>query len=249
MEIRVLAVSGVPEVHPGDDLAALLDGALTAQPLPLEPGDVLVVTQKIVSKAEGRIVRLDGVTPRPEAEQFGADWDRDPRQVEVVLRESVRILRMERGVIISETTHGWICANAGVDASNVGGGESVTLLPDDASASAGQIRRGLVQRARPDVAVLVTDTFGRPWREGVTNVAIGVSGMNPLHSYVGQRDAEGYDLQMTVMATADEIAGAAELVMNKLDHVPAAVVRGLNVPVAEFDHRPLLRPPDMDLFR
>ncbi len=249
MDIRVLAVSGVPEVHPGDDLAALLDGALTAQRLSLEAGDVLVVTQKIVSKAEGRIVRLDGVTPRPEAEQFGADWDRDPRQVEVVLRESVRILRMERGVIISETTHGWICANAGVDASNVGGGESVTLLPDDASASAGRIRRGLVQRARPDVAVLVTDTFGRPWREGVTNVAIGVSGMNPLHSYVGQRDAEGYDLQMTVMATADEIAGAAELVMNKLDHVPAAVVQGLNVPVAEFDHRPLLRPPDMDLFR
>ena len=221
---------------------------MRAQSTPLVAGDVLVVTQKIVSKAEGRIVPLADVTPRPEAQAFGAEWDRDPRQVEVVLRESKRILRMERGVIISETAHGWICANAGVDASNVGGGDAVALLPEDSSASASAIRRGLREAGQPDVAVLVSDSFGRPWREGVVNVAIGVSGMNPLRDYIGQRDAEGYDLRMTVMATADEIAAAAELVMNKLDGVPAAVLRGLDVPIEEFDQRPLIRAAELDLF-
>ncbi len=248
MSYQVFAIGGMPEVRPSDDLAALLYAALSAQHTPLLPGDVLVVTQKIVSKAEGRTVDLRTVTPRPEAEAFARQFHRDPRQVEVVLRESVRLVRMENGVIISETRHGWICANAGVDASNVSP-DMVTLLPDDASASARAIRAGLVRRGQPDVAVIVTDTFGRPWRDGLTNVAIGVSGMHPLRSYIGQRDPSGMDLRVTVMALADELAAAAEPVMNKLDRVPAAVVRGLDIPVAEHDHVPLIRPASMDLFR
>ena len=245
----IFGVGGIPEVQPDDDLAAVIQKALTAQATPLQRGDVLVVTQKIVSKAEGRLLRLDTITPGPLAQEFGTRWNRDPRLIEVVLQQCQRIIRMDRGVIIAETAHGWICANAGVDASNVGGGDVVTLLPVDPSASAAAIRRGLAERAQVDVPVLVTDTFGRPWREGLTNVAIGVSGLNPLHSYIGERDDRGYPLQMTIMAMADEIAGAAELVMGKLDRVPVAVVRGLEIPVAESDHRPLMRLPELDMFR
>lgn len=249
MEYRIFAVSGMPEVTSGEDLAELITNALAAQNTPLHAGDVLLVTQKIVSKAEGRVVLLDDVTPRPQAIAFAQEWDKDPRAVELVLRESKRILRMERGIIISETHHGWVCANAGVDASNVGGGNAVALLPIDPSASATTIRRGLRDRGAPDLPVIITDTFGRPWRDGLTNVAIGVSGMNPMRDYIGQADSEGYDLKVTVMALADELAAAAELVMNKLDRVPVAVVRGLNVPVAEHDHTQLIRPPELDLFR
>ena len=184
-EYRVFAVGGIPDVRAGDDLAALIHDALAAQATPLEPGDVLVVTQKIVSKAEGRVVPLATVEPSAFAGEIARRWDKDPRHVEVVLRETRRIVRMDRGVIIAETRHGWICANAGVDASNVGGADAVILLPEDSSASATSIRRGHVQRGAPDVAVIVSDTFGRPWRHGLTNVAIGVSGMDPVRSYVG----------------------------------------------------------------
>ena len=248
-EYRVFAVGGIPEVGEGDDLADLIADAIVAQGTPLEPGDVLVVTQKILSKAEGRVVALEGVEPRPEAVTWAEEWEKDARAVELVLRETKRVVRMERGVIIAETQHGWICANAGVDTSNIGGGEAVALLPLDSSASAARIRAGLVERGQPDVGVIVTDTFGRPWRDGLTNIAIGVSGMNPMRSYEGEVDAEGYELRVTVMALADELAGAAEPVMNKLDRVPVAVVRGLDVSVEEGDHRALIRPAEMDLFR
>ncbi len=248
-EYRVFAVGSIPEVVAGDDLAELIDTALRAQETPLEAGDVLVVTQKIVSKAEGRVVALDKVEAGQFAEEWAEDWEKDARAVELVLRESKRIVRMTRGLIVSETRHGWVCANAGVDQSNVGGGAAVALLPLDSSASAAQIRKGLVERGQVDVPVIVTDTFGRPWRNGLTNVAIGVSGMNPIRSYVGEVDAEGYDLRVTEMAIVDELASAAEPVMNKLDAVPVAVVRGLNIPVEEYDHTPLVRPAEMDLFR
>ena len=248
-EYRVFAVGGIPEVVEGDDLAELIDAALQAQQTPLEAGDVLVVTQKIVSKAEGRVIRLDDVTAGQFAREWAEDWEKDARAVELVLQESKRIVRMTRGLIVSETREGWVCANAGVDQSNVGGGDAVTLLPVDSSASAATIRRGLVARGQVDVPVIVTDTFGRPWRNGLTNVAIGVSGMNPIRSYVGEVDAEGYDLRVTEMAIVDELASAAEPVMNKLDQVPVAVVRGLNVPVEEFDHSALVRPAETDLFR
>lgn len=248
-EYRVFAVGGIPEIVDGDDLAVLIDDALRAQETPLEVGDVLIVTQKIISKAEGRVIPLDDVTAGQFAEEWAEAWEKDPRAVELVLRESSRIVRMTRGLIVSETRHGWVCANAGVDQSNVGGGQAVALLPLDSSASAQQIRQGLVARGQVDVPVIVTDTFGRPWRNGLTNVAIGVSGMNPIRSYIGEVDAEGYDLRVTEMAIVDELASAAEPVMNKLDAIPVAVVRGLDIPLEDYDHTPLVRPAEMDLFR
>ncbi len=248
-EYRVFAVGGIPEVADGDDLAELIDVALRAQETPLESGDVLVVTQKIISKAEGRVITLDDVTAGQFATVWADEWERDPRAVELVLQESKRIVRMTRGLILSETREGWVCANAGVDQSNVGGGDAVTLLPVDSSASARRIREGLAARGQVDVPVIVSDTFGRPWRNGLMNVAIGVSGMNPIRSYVGEVDAEGYDLRVTEMAIVDELASAAEPVMNKLDAVPVAVVRGLNIPVEEHDHSALVRPAELDLFR
>lgn len=248
-EYRVFAVGGIPEIGDGDDLAEIIDVALRAQETPLEAGDVLVVTQKIVSKAEGRVILLDDVEAGAFAREWAEAWEKDARSVELVLRESARIVRMSRGLIVAETKHGWVCANAGVDQSNVGGGAAVALLPLDSSASAQRIRAGLRERGNPDVAVIVTDTFGRPWRQGLTNVAIGVSGMEPIHSYVGEYDDQGYDLRVTEMCWADELASAAEPVMNKLDRVPVAVVRGLEIPIAEADHTSLVRPPDQDLFR
>ena len=248
-EYRVFAVGSIPEVAEGDDLAELIHNALVAQETPLAAGDVLVVTQKIVSKAEGRVIPLEGVSAGLFAQDWADDWEKDARAVELVLQESKRIVRMTRGLILSETRHGWVCANAGVDQSNVGGGDAVALLPIDSSASAMAIRRGLVERGQVDVPVIVSDTFGRPWRNGLTNVAIGVSGMNPIRSYIGEVDAEGYDLRVTEMAIVDELASAAEPVMNKLDAIPVAVVRGLNVPIEEYDHSTLVRPAEMDLFR
>ena len=247
-EYRVFAIGGMPEVRDGDDLPGLIADALEAQETPLESGDVLVVTQKIVSKAEGRVVQLDTVTAGDFAKEWAEAWERDARAVELVLRESKRIVRMTNGLILSETRHGWVCANAGIDQSNVSEG-AVCLLPVDPSASAAAIRRGLAARGQADVPVIISDTFGRPWRNGLTNVAIGVSGMQPIYSYIGQTDAAGYDLRVTEMCWADELASAAEPVMNKLDAVPAAVVRGLDVPLEEGDHRPMIRDAAQDLFR
>lgn len=247
-EYRVFAIGGMPEVRDGDDLPGLIADALEAQGTPLESGDVLVVTQKIVSKAEGRVVQLDTVTAGDFAKEWAEAWERDARAVELVLRESKRIVRMTNGLILSETRHGWVCANAGIDQSNVSE-RAVCLLPVDPSASAAAIRRGLAARGQADVPVIISDTFGRPWRNGLTNVAIGVSGMQPIYSYIGQTDAAGYDLRVTEMCWADELASAAEPVMNKLDAVPAAVVRGLDVPLEEGDHRPMIRDAAQDLFR
>lgn len=247
-EYRVFAIGGMPEVRDGDDLPGLIADALEAQGTPLETGDVLVVTQKIVSKAEGRVVQLDTITAGDFAKEWAEAWERDARAVELVLRESRRIVRMTNGLILSETRHGWVCANAGIDQSNVSEG-AVCLLPVDPSASAAAIRRGLAARGQADVPVIISDTFGRPWRNGLTNVAIGVSGMQPIYSYIGQTDAAGYDLRVTEMCWADELASAAEPVMNKLDAVPAAVVRGLDVPLEEGDHRPMIRDAAQDLFR
>ena len=247
-EYQVFAVGGIPEVREGDDLAGLIADALEAQETPLEAGDVLVVTQKIVSKAEGRVVRLETITAGDFAKEWADAWERDARAVELVLRESRRIVRMTNGLILSETKHGWVCANAGIDQSNVSEG-AVCLLPVDSSASAAAIRRGLAERGQADVPVIVSDTFGRPWRNGLTNVAIGVSGMRPIYSYIGQTDAAGYDLRVTEMCWADELASAAEPVMNKLDAVPVAVIRGLDVALEEADHQPLIRAAEQDLFR
>lgn len=244
----VIGIEGIPEVRPGDDLAALIVEAAIRQATPLTSGDLLVVGQKIVSKAEGRLLRLSAITPSAVAQTMAVGLGRDPRLVEVILRESRRVVRMDRGVLITETHHGWVCANAGVDQSNVDV-DTVALLPEDCDRSARDLRDAIRLRVRVEVAVLIADTFGRPWREGLTNVAVGLSGFVPLRSYLGELDAVGRPLQATIIAIADELAGAAEPVMGKLDRVPAAIVRGLSLAPGEEGSKSLVRDPARDLFR
>ena len=248
-ETRIIALQGMPEVRPGDDLAVLILEAAERQGLAFEQGDVLVVTQKVVSKAEGRIVDLDSVEPGPFARQIAERWEKDARVVEVVLGESERIVRMDHGVIICETKHGLICANAGVDGSNVERLGTVTLLPEDPDASAATLRRQIEEATGVAPAVIITDTFGRPWREGHVNFAIGVAGMTPVLDYTGQTDPAGLELRVTQMAVADELAAAAELAHGKLDRVPVAIVRGYPYPPGSGTARDLIRDPEKDLFR
>jgi coenzyme F420-0:L-glutamate ligase/coenzyme F420-1:gamma-L-glutamate ligase len=254
--LEVFALDGIPEIAPGDDLPTLLAELLAelhADPTvgPLSADDVLVVTQKIVSKAEDAIVDLTTIQPRPEAVVFAQRWDRDPRQVEVVLREAVRVVRMDNGVIITETVHGFVCANGGIDASNVGpaSGSIVTLLPVDPDASAGRIRAAIRDRLGVDLPVIVSDSFGRPWRWGIVDVAIGVSGIAPLEDLRGSPDADGRVMRSTVRAVADEIASAAELALGKSAGRPVALVRGAQPTRAEGTIREALIPGSMDLFR
>jgi coenzyme F420-0:L-glutamate ligase/coenzyme F420-1:gamma-L-glutamate ligase len=245
---EVIGLAGIPEVRPGDDVAALIFDAAARQGTTLANGDLLVIGQKIVSKAEGRLLRLSDVTPSPVAQSLAAGLGRDPRLVEVILRESRRVVRMDRGILITETHHGWVCANSGVDQSNVDA-DTVALLPEDPDRSARKLREALRVRASLDVAVLIADTFGRPWREGLTNVAIGLAGFAPLRSYLGELDSAGRPLQATIIALADELAGAAEPVMGKLDRIPVAIVRGLTLAAGEEGSKGLLRDPARDLFR
>jgi coenzyme F420-0:L-glutamate ligase/coenzyme F420-1:gamma-L-glutamate ligase len=248
MRYEVIGVDGIPEVRPGDDVARLIVEATVRQATPLATKDVVVIGQKIVSKAEGRLLRLDDVTPSGVATAMAAGIGRDPRLIEVVLRESRRVVRMDKGILITETHHGWVCANAGVDQSNVDEG-TVALLPEDPDRSARGLREAIRARTGADVAVIIADTFGRPWREGLTNVAIGLSGLGPLKSYLGELDSAGRPLQATVLAVADELAAAAEVVMGKLDRVPVAILRGVPFSPSEEGSKPLLRDPARDLFR
>jgi coenzyme F420-0:L-glutamate ligase/coenzyme F420-1:gamma-L-glutamate ligase len=245
---EVIGIAGIPEVRPGDDLAGLIVGAAESQGTPVISADLLVVGQKIVSKAEGRLLRLSEVSPSEVARSLAAGQGRDPRLMEVILRESRRVVRMDRGVLVTETRHGWVCANAGVDQSNVDV-DTVALLPEDPDRSARELREALRQRWGLDVAVIIADTFGRPWREGLTNVAIGLAGFVPLKSYLGELDSAGRPLQATIIALADELAGAAEPVMGKLDRVPVAILRGLSLAAGEEGSKGLLRDPARDLFR
>jgi coenzyme F420-0:L-glutamate ligase/coenzyme F420-1:gamma-L-glutamate ligase len=251
--LEVIALAGLPEVNAGDNLAAMIADALaaTADVLPLREDDVLVVTQKVVSKAEGAVVDLRGVEPRPEAVAWAAAWDREPRQIEVVMREARRIVRMAHGVLIVETAHGFVCANAGVDASNVGpeSGDLVTLLPRDPDASADGIRAGVRERFGVDVPVVISDSFGRPWRWGIVDVALGVSGLHPLEDLRGVVDADGRVMRTTIRAVADELASAAELALGKTAGRPVALVRGAHPPRGEGRIRDSLMPPEADLFR
>jgi coenzyme F420-0:L-glutamate ligase/coenzyme F420-1:gamma-L-glutamate ligase len=251
--LTVIALLGIPEVVPGDDLPALILSALEATPdvLPLHEDDVLVVTQKVVSKAEGAIVSLTGIEPRPELIEFAARWDRDPRQLEVVLREAKRVVRMANGVLITETAHGFICANGGVDASNVGpgSGEIVTLLPADPDASAARIREAVRDRHGLDVPVVISDSFGRPWRWGIVDVAIGVSGLLPIEDLRGSADRDGRVMRSTIRAVADELASAAELALGKVAGRPAALVRGAAFTRGEGSIHDALMPAAFDLFR
>jgi len=248
-EVRIIGVDHVPEARPGDDLADLIAYGIERSGLTLADGDVVVVTQKLVSKAEGQLVDLREVEPSALAREWAERYDKDPRQVEVVLREARRIVRMANGLIIAETRHGFVCANAAVDASNVSAPDQVTLLPVDPDASAERIRRGLAERAGVEIAVIITDSFGRPWRKGIVNVAVGVAGMEPLVDYRGQFDDQGYELRATVIAVADEIASAAELVMGKLARRPVAIVRGYAYQPGDGGARALVMEPERDLFR
>ena len=245
-EVRVIGLGGIPELEDGDDLGLLLAEACDRVG-GLVPGDVVVVAQKAVSKVEGRVVRLDEVEPSPRAvELSGAEGD--PRQVEVILRESAEILRSRPPLVIARTRHGFVCASAGVDASNAKGPGTVILLPLDPDASAATLRVRLAELTGVAPGVIVTDSFGRPWRQGTTDVALGVAGIVALSDLRGTRDGRGYELQSTMIAIADEIAGAAELVMGKTRGVPAAIVRGLD---AGGDGRgsDIVMPPARDLFR
>jgi coenzyme F420-0:L-glutamate ligase / coenzyme F420-1:gamma-L-glutamate ligase len=244
-EVRVIGLEGVPEVQEGDDLGALL-AAAAERAGGLEEGDVLVVAQKIVSKAEGRVVRLHGIEPSERARELAGE--EDPRRLEVILRETVRVVRTRPPLVIAETRHGFVCASAGVDSSNAPETGMVVLLPLDPDASAERLRARLAELTGVAVGVLVTDSFGRAWRQGTTDVAIGVAGVRPLLDLRGERDPVGYELHATTIALADEMAGAAELVMGKTARVPAAIVRGLDV-AGEGSARELVMPADRDLFR
>jgi coenzyme F420-0:L-glutamate ligase / coenzyme F420-1:gamma-L-glutamate ligase len=244
--IEVLGVEGFPEVRPGDDLNRMISDSVGEN---LRTGDVLVVTHKIVSKAEGRLIDLRTVEPSTLAKGYATRFGKDPRQIEVVLRESRRIVRMDRGIVISETHHGFVCANAGVDASNVPGDDNVCLLPLDPDASAARLREALAVDPGFEVAVVISDSFGRAWRHGITDVAIGVAGMDPVADYRGLRDSHGYPMEASVLAVADELAAAAELVMGKTEGIPLAIVRGYSYSPTLGSARELLMPPDRDMFR
>ncbi len=252
-ELRIVPITGIGEIPIGTDLAKLIHDALLAQHLEIEQGDVLVITQKIVSKAEGQLVNLDEVEPSEFARIAAQQSKKDAQHLEVVLRESKRIVRMDHGVIISETHHGFICANAGVDESNIGGKRQLALLPIDSNRSARDIRARLHQlsekQPQPDIAVIISDTWGRPWRSGQVNNAIGVAGMESVVDYRGQIDPYGYELQASAIAVADELAAAAELVMGKIDRVPVALIRGYAYISSESDASTLIRDSASDLFR
>ena len=239
-----MPVEGMPEVEPGTDLAGLIEDHVD-----LADGDVVVVTSKIVSKAEGCTIELADVIPSPFAADWATRWDKDPRVVEVVLRESSRIVRQVADLLITETRHGFVCANSGVDQSSSGAAGRVLVLPPDPDASARRLRAGLSREDR-SIAVIITDTFGRPWREGQTDVAIGIAGIKPTQSYVGQRDPHGHEFRVQEICVVDEIAGAAELVKGNVSRVPVAVVRGYRWE-RDDDARlaSVIRDPSRDLFR
>ncbi len=249
--ITVTGVLGIPEIQAGARLGVLIAKAAARQGDDLVHGDVVVVTQKVVSKAEGRLVRLDSVLPSPFAAGFGGRSGRDPRIVELVLRESAAVVRMDtaRGILITETKHGLVCANAGIDSSNVPGDDVVSLLPEDPDESARVIRADVKRETGKIVAVIISDTFGRPWREGQTDVAIGAAGIEALMDYRGGMDAVGKPLKVTMTAVADELAAAAELVMAKTSGIPAATVRGYEYREAVGSARRLVRERSLDLFR
>lgn len=245
--IQLAPIEGIPEVKTGDDLGGLIAHAL---PGPLHAGDILAVAQKVVSKAEGRVVRLEAITPSDFAVSVARTLGgKDARVIEIILGETKRIVRMDHGVLIVETHQGLVCANAGVDLSNVDGGLSASLLPRDAGRSAAQIARAMEAATGIRVAVIISDTFGRPWREGLVDVAIGIHGLAALRDYRHQSDVYGYTLRATVLAEADQLAAAAGLLFRKNNGVPACIIRGFDYQESDGSVKDLLRDPGQDLFR
>jgi len=248
MSVEIFPLRGLPEIRPGDDIAGAIAHAVRVSDVRIVEDDIFVVAQKIVSKAEGRIVSLDQVAPSEPARVWAQEWNKDARVVELVLRESKRIVRRESGVIISERRHGFVGANGGIDVSNADEGTAI-LLPDDPDASARALHVALSNAFACHVGVIVSDTFGRAWREGLVNIALGVAGLAAVLDYRGQADANGKPLQATVIAVADELAAAAELVMGKSDRIPVAIIRGANLASRSGSGADLIRPAEKDLFR
>lgn len=249
VRFEILGLGFFPEVNPGDDLARLIAEAVEKNGVGLKAGDVLVIAQKVVSKAEGRLIRLGDIKPSGLAREWARKRRTDPRQVEVVLRESKRIVRMDARALVSETLHGFVCANAGVDHSNLPGRGWVTCLPENPDRSARTLARDLRRLMKAPVAVIITDSFGRPWRLGQTNVAIGAARLQPLLDLRGTRDAYGHTLHATMLAVADELAAAAGLVMGKSDRIPVVLIRGYRYHTGRRGARALIRPVAEDLFR
>jgi coenzyme F420-0:L-glutamate ligase / coenzyme F420-1:gamma-L-glutamate ligase len=248
-ELRVIPIRVADEIRPGDRLAdKLLDG-LRRSRVRLQAGDILVVKHKVVSKSEGRLVDLATVTPSEESVAWAKQYSLDARVIELALRESRAVIRRKNGVLITETHHGFICANSGVDVSNVDGGEHALLLPEDADRSAMNLRRQIKKRSGVAIPVIITDSFGRPWREGLTEFAVGIAGMKALRDDRGRRDSHGYQLHASVEAVADELACAAGLVCGKLNRAPACIVRGFSYQPGGGGVKELLRPASTDLFR
>ncbi len=248
-ELRVIPVRVAEEIRPGDSLAQAMLGALKHMDVSLVRGDVLVVKHKVVSKAEGQLVRLDTITPSAASRAWARKYKLDARVTELALQQSERVIRRQNGVLITETHHGFICANSGVDVSNVDGGEHALLLPKDPDRSARRLHQELKRRLRLSIPVIISDSFGRPWREGLTEVAIGVAGMKAIHDYRGKRDSHGYSLRVTLDAVADELACAAGLLSGKLTRTPFVIIRGFPYQPGRGSSRHLLRPAALDLFR
>jgi coenzyme F420-0:L-glutamate ligase/coenzyme F420-1:gamma-L-glutamate ligase len=247
--VSFTAIEGIPLVAKGDKLGDLICEAALHTGLKFEPGDILVVCQKVISKAEGRVRDLKDVEPSPLALAFAARWEKDPRAVELVMRQTSRIVRMDRGVLIVETGPGWVCANAGIDESNTVGEDRAILLPEDPDRSAARLRDEIRSLTGVELAVVVTDTFGRPWRDGLTEVCLGIAGLNPMLDLRGTADLGGRELHHTVVAIADELAAGAGLLMGKADGIPAVLVRGYPYQPCEASARVLIRPAEADLFR
>lgn len=248
-EVRILPVPLADEIRPGDLIAEKILTAIGAAGLNLEPGDILVVKHKIVSKAEGQLVKLNSIRPSRASRAWGRRFDVDARVIELALAESKRVVRRKRGILITETCHGFVCANSGVDVSNVDGGQHALLLPKDADASASRLHQAIKKGVKLSVPVIITDTFGRAWREGLTEAAIGIAGMKAVHDYRGQRDPDGYPLRVSIDAVADELACAAGLVCGKLARTPACIIRGFTYRPGQGRARDLIRPAEQDLFR
>ncbi|HZS95392.1 MAG TPA: coenzyme F420-0:L-glutamate ligase [Terriglobales bacterium] len=248
-ELRIIPVSLSAEIRPKDSLAGKLLDGLRGKRLSLLKGDIVVVKHKVVSKAEGRLVLLDTVKTTTASRAWGKRYHVDARVIELALRESVGVIRRKKGVLITETRHGFICANSGIDVSNVDGGEHALLLPEDPDRSARKLHRELRKLTGHSIPVIISDSFGRAWREGLTEAAIGVAGMHALHDYRGRRDPHGYPLRVTIDAVADELACAAGLLSSKLTRTPFVIIRGFPYRPGRGNSRSLLRPAEQDLFR
>ncbi|MCD6154935.1 MAG: coenzyme F420-0:L-glutamate ligase [Candidatus Verstraetearchaeota archaeon] len=249
-KIEIIGLRGIPDIKENDDIAEIICRKADEQGVGLREGDVIVIASKIVSKAEGRLVRLDEVEPSPFAVKIGEDMHKTPELVELILRESRKIVKMKFRHLIVETKHGFVCANAGIDRSNVAGERNiVALLPENPDESAKRIREEIKRRKNIEVAVIISDTFGRAWRRGHVNFAIGISGMKPIKDYRGTRDIYGYTLRITQMAVADELAAAAELAMGKSDKIPVVIIRGYDYPRGDGSSKELIYPEEKDLFR